>query len=770
MANVKALQSGLWGDTATWGGALPLSTDDVYANGFTVTIAQDRTANTVRNSLNTGIVAGGTFVLQNGVTLTAQVIGGTLAGNCVQLLGTASATIAGVINGYVNAGATNSSVLHASTGTLTINGNILGSTLACPTVLKTGTGSLIVNGTVTGGTTATSYGIDAESIGGVTVVGAVTGGALGPGIYNAVAGPLTITGNVTSGANAQGVYNNDGGVVTINGNVSAAPASIAAGLMNFGTGLVFINGNVTGGSGSTGYGINAQGPGHIEVVGDVTGGTITTCYGINLVSGNVKVTGGVRGGTTTSSGAVDGILSSGTTPSTITVINGPVVGQGGGSGGMGIRLTVPGDSLTVTGNVQGGLTTVGISSVAGTNVTVNGDVLGNGTSAINGMTIAGSLTVNGNITSQVGGGVVCTGPSPTVNGNITATGGPFTFAWNAGGTGTMTVHGNLVGGANSSSHGVSVSAAGVAVNVTGSCTAGTSSGSGLSVSGNNNIATVLGDCFGGGASANGVSITGAGCVLTVNGNCYGSNSTGGGVLVTGASDSVINGNCFGGNLSSSFGAQNAGGGTMTINGDVTGGVLAANYGAVQASTATMPLLVNGTAYGSPTGAGHGVHVATTTNVYVKIAQANNYPNDNLSAAACGVTGTSAVGAVTVDAMIDGSGGWQPVQTIRAFVREAGTNFVRSRQSNGGPTITMGEITDYPAPANVRTGITYNFGTTTGTCAVPPAASVLIGVPVGATVGIAAIDASTLFGPALKARMEKCSTVESVGAQLAAMAS
>lgn len=66
MAIRWAVASGNWSSTSTWnGGTLPTSADDVFANNFTVTIDQDITAITLRNTSNTSpaITAGGTFTV-----------------------------------------------------------------------------------------------------------------------------------------------------------------------------------------------------------------------------------------------------------------------------------------------------------------------------------------------------------------------------------------------------------------------------------------------------------------------------------------------------------------------------------------------------------------------------------------------------------------------------------------------------------------------------------------------------------------------------------
>lgn len=87
----------------------------------------------------------------------------------------------------------------------------------------------------------------------------------------------------------------------------------------------------------------------------------------------------------------------------------------------------------------------------------------------------------------------------------------------------------------------------------------------------------------------------------------------------------------------------------------------------------------------------------------------------------------------------------------------------------------------PAIANVRDGTVYGPSSElTGTCKVPPAASVGVGVPVDATVGTAALDASTIGMAILNTsrtasfdagsvgeRLKNVATIDSTGTQIAA---
>ncbi len=53
MATRFAIATGNWSNTAIWdNGALPATTDDIHANGFTVTLDQDITVASLKNSIS----------------------------------------------------------------------------------------------------------------------------------------------------------------------------------------------------------------------------------------------------------------------------------------------------------------------------------------------------------------------------------------------------------------------------------------------------------------------------------------------------------------------------------------------------------------------------------------------------------------------------------------------------------------------------------------------------------------------------------------------
>ena len=79
MAIKYAVATGLWNATATWnGGVIPIAGDDVYANGFIVTINQNITVTKLSTEIcPTTLLPGGQFIVNATRTLVCNVVAGT---------------------------------------------------------------------------------------------------------------------------------------------------------------------------------------------------------------------------------------------------------------------------------------------------------------------------------------------------------------------------------------------------------------------------------------------------------------------------------------------------------------------------------------------------------------------------------------------------------------------------------------------------------------------------------------------------------------------
>jgi hypothetical protein len=234
MALRYAVASGNWSNTATWnGGTLPTASDDVYANTFTVTIDQNVTVLSLRNTAGAPALVGGLFqTLVAGYVITA--------------------TGAGIISGITTIGTV---ALNGVAGHTTINGLVTGGNGTGFTAVLIPPGSVGANLTVVGnvlsGSSSSSYAIN----------------------NTAGSNTITITGSVTA-ASAIAIRNTIGSTtVNITGNVTGGNTAAAAGVQVIGTSNVNITGNATGVAGNAVSAAVATSP--ITCIGTVTAGTVT---------------------------------------------------------------------------------------------------------------------------------------------------------------------------------------------------------------------------------------------------------------------------------------------------------------------------------------------------------------------------------------------------------------------------------------------------------------------------------------------------------------
>jgi hypothetical protein len=297
MADYWPRATGNWSTLSNWqsangvlsglAGTLPTILDDVYANGFTVTIDINATAIAVRTTTRpagtnypAGVVGGG-FTMTNGVSLTA----GVLAGPSTCL--------------FFGQAAPNSCTVYGNlTGSITTNGFFAFN--------NAGTGTVNIFGDVRAGSAGNSDGVRNTGNGTVNIVGIVRSGNGNSGDNpfginnNTATGTVNITGGVIAGTgttgNQLGVSN--AGILNLIGFVQATAGANYHGIGNSGT--ANISGSVTGGSGSTAYGINNTGT--VSITGNVIGGTGSSAHGVNSSAVNSIVnvfgnaTGGINGG------------------------------------------------------------------------------------------------------------------------------------------------------------------------------------------------------------------------------------------------------------------------------------------------------------------------------------------------------------------------------------------------------------------------------------------------------------------------------------------
>jgi hypothetical protein len=223
MANRFAVASGNFNATSTWattaagsaGASVPVAGDVAIANNRTVTITADATCTELRNDNFSSATAGGGFILNDGVTLTANVIGGSVsASKCVTYQGTTSATIVGNCTGgsgsFVHPNQT-VAVYHNGSGTLTVTGtnHAGGAGQYGAAFLTNSTGVLTVSGNINPAAGSANGRTIMHGGGVINVIGEVTANATPASTAVTISGSsatafiatLNVTGSITASAN-----------------------------------------------------------------------------------------------------------------------------------------------------------------------------------------------------------------------------------------------------------------------------------------------------------------------------------------------------------------------------------------------------------------------------------------------------------------------------------------------------------------------------------------------------------------------------------------
>jgi hypothetical protein len=257
MPTKKAIATGLWSNPAIWdGGTVPLSTEDVYANNFTVTIDQDVTCILLSTTSGTGITAGGGFILNATRTINANI---TFGLNIVTF--SAASPSSATINGNVQSSGNGSGVIHSGTGTLNVNGNLtqVGGDAKSINITSTGTLNHVGNITMSGNG---AWGIQTITACTINTTGTLTQNSADANTYCIKAGALATVnhvGNVVSNAgNAAAVVIHGGISVTVTGNVTGSNITHSHAIVNSTTSAVLtVIGTQT--AGSVGHTVSVQG-------------------------------------------------------------------------------------------------------------------------------------------------------------------------------------------------------------------------------------------------------------------------------------------------------------------------------------------------------------------------------------------------------------------------------------------------------------------------------------------------------------------------------
>lgn len=243
----------------------------------------------------------------------------------------------------------------------------------------------------------------------------------------------------------------------------------------------------------------------------------------------------------------------------------------------------------------------------------------------------------------------------------------------------------------------------------------------------------------------------------------------------------ITGNVYGAtpNLAAwaGYGASNTSAGLMNITGMVYGGAGSNNIGAVNSSTGV--LNISGSAYGSATAESNssGVGAANSSTGVMRVTgPLNASPNQSA------VSGSSSGVLAVTGPMLASLLGVQAINSPRWFWKQADQQptYMQIR-TQGDLSIrnlyTADSVGGNPAASHVRSGVTFGPNAElTGTCVIPPAAAVRVGVPVDDGIGTAALQAQDLWNVLLASmtvsgsigeRLKGAATAENVAEIVAA---
>jgi hypothetical protein len=210
MAVRYAVATGNWSNTATWnGGTLPTSADDVYSNGFTVTIDQNVTVLSLRNTSGTGITAAGGFIVTGSFTITADFY--FAGGNLLTYNGTGTLNIIGNIPVHVQEGGGSNCWNFTGSGNITVIGNInTAKSAGRSSINKTGSGKLTMTGNISLESNLNHNAITI-SAGDVEITGNITNSATVAGNTNVIlhsgTGSLVVIGQLVNNSTANGTPN-----------------------------------------------------------------------------------------------------------------------------------------------------------------------------------------------------------------------------------------------------------------------------------------------------------------------------------------------------------------------------------------------------------------------------------------------------------------------------------------------------------------------------------------------------------------------------------
>jgi hypothetical protein len=287
-----------------------------------------------------------------------------------------------------------------------------------------------------------------------------------------------------------------------------------------------------------------------------------------------------------------------------------------------------------------------------------------------------------------------------------------------------------------------------------------------------NAATFVGNATGGtGTNAQGINSSSTG-TLTITGNLTG----GSGTNAHGASVTIatITGNATGGAGTQPRGLNVLSAGNVTITGNVTGGSTGAAEGAFNVGAGTLTIVGSAIASDLSTGANN----SSTGTLIVTRAVGNTWGIGAAGGveARVGVVSANVGSDTRVEELEYGSNGQAPTSGAVKIVSGLNNKCLVTLTTSAVKTLAdPSDGTGQANEADVRSGVSYALGNKTGTCAVPAAGSVALGVAVDNTTGTAVLTPAAVWDAltsgmttsgSIGARLKNAATLDSTGQQLA----
>jgi filamentous hemagglutinin len=289
-------------------------------------------------------------------------------------------------------------------------------------------------------------------------------------------------------------------------------------------------------------------------------------------------------------------------------------------------------------------------------------------------------------------------------------------------------------------------------------------------------ANIVSTSINAGSGANGIQINGIGVLnitsTSINGGGTAVNSRGVDILnssVVNITSTTINGGTANGSTGVTLAT-----GQANITGNVNGGN---NVGAT-ASTAyginnLTTGLLNLTGIASAGLIAAGAHNTSTGTLTLTRAKSNAYgPGNSVGLSAVVGASNAGLGVIEIQELEYGTYGMSPTSGTGIRLKKVSSNVAVFKYCDTAGAKTLIDATQnaaMPTASNVRSGVSYASGALTGTCAVPAAGSVALGVPVDNTTGTAVLTAAAIRTELAVelARIAQCSTVATTGDQIAA---